>query len=57
MPIYRLLIAARFGHANLIARDYGGLEIEAATALPGARLRGAHLLPPGYGDGGQTLDD
>ena len=71
-------IAARFGHVNLIARDwrvlagfyetvfgcvpvpperdYGGPELAAATALPGARLRGVHLLLPGHGAGGPTLE-
>ncbi|MEE3179372.1 MAG: VOC family protein, partial [Verrucomicrobiota bacterium] len=36
-------------------RDYGGANLEAATALPGAILRGMHLQLPGYGEGGPTL--
>jgi len=37
-------------------RDYGGVNLEAATALPGAILRGMHLQLPGYGKGGPTLE-
>ena len=37
-------------------RDYGGANLEAATALPGAILRGMHLQLPGYGEGGPTLE-
>ncbi len=37
-------------------RDYGGPNLEAATALPGAILRGMHLQLPGYGKGGPTLE-
>ena len=62
---------ARFGHVNLIARDwrkladfyierfgchivpperdYSGPDLEAATGVPRAALRGAHLRLPGYG--------
>ncbi len=37
-------------------RDYGGANLEVATALPGARLKGMHLRLPGYGEGGPTLE-
>jgi len=37
-------------------RDYGGANLEAATALPGAILQGMHLRLPGYGEGGPTLE-
>ena len=37
-------------------RDYGGANLEAATALPGAILQGMHLQLPGYGEGGPTLE-
>jgi catechol 2,3-dioxygenase-like lactoylglutathione lyase family enzyme len=37
-------------------RDLHGPWLEAATALPHARLRGQHLRLPGYADGGPTLE-
>jgi catechol 2,3-dioxygenase-like lactoylglutathione lyase family enzyme len=37
-------------------RDYSGPDLAAGTGVPGARLRGAHLRLPGYGDGGPTLE-
>ena len=37
-------------------RDYEGTNLEAATTLPGARLKGMHLQLPGYGKGGPTLE-
>ena len=73
-----LPIPARFGHVNLVARDwralagfyervfgctpvpperdYGGPDLAAGTGIPGARLRGVHLLLPGYGADGPTLE-
>ena len=73
-----LPVLARFGHVNLIARDwralagfyervfgctrlsperdYGGPNLTAGTGLHGARLRGVHLLLPGYDAGGPTLE-
>ncbi|HEU5310791.1 MAG TPA: VOC family protein, partial [Candidatus Eisenbacteria bacterium] len=38
-------------------RDYSGSDLSAGTGIPNARLRGAHLRLPGYGDsGGPTLE-
>ncbi len=37
-------------------RDYEGPALEAGTAVPGARLTGAHLRLPGQGDDGPTLE-
>jgi catechol 2,3-dioxygenase-like lactoylglutathione lyase family enzyme len=37
-------------------RDMSGDWIEGGTGVPGARVRGAHLRLPGYGDGGPTLE-
>ncbi|MEZ5559058.1 MAG: VOC family protein [Pseudomonadales bacterium] len=37
-------------------RDYQGAALDAGTALNGARLRGAHLLLPGFDAGGPTLE-
>ena len=37
-------------------RDYGGPDLEAGTAIPGAALRGAHLRLPGLGSDGPTLE-
>ncbi len=37
-------------------RDFSGEWLEAATSVPGARIRGAHLRLPGLGDGGPTLE-
>ena len=37
-------------------RDYQGEQLESGTGLLGARLRGAHLRLPGYGDNGPTLE-
>jgi predicted enzyme related to lactoylglutathione lyase len=37
-------------------RDMSGEWLEAATGVPGARIRGVHLRLPGYGDEGPTLE-
>jgi catechol 2,3-dioxygenase-like lactoylglutathione lyase family enzyme len=37
-------------------RDLSGPWVEAATGVPGARIRGVHLRLPGHGDGGPTLE-
>lgn len=37
-------------------RDFAGPQLDALTGLAGARLRGAHLRLPGYGEGGPTLE-
>ncbi len=37
-------------------RDYQGDQLDAGTGLHGARLQGAHLRLPGYGDDGPTLE-
>jgi predicted enzyme related to lactoylglutathione lyase len=37
-------------------RDLSGEILEKGTALPGAHLRGAHLLLPGWSDTGPTLE-
>jgi predicted enzyme related to lactoylglutathione lyase len=37
-------------------RDYQGDQLDAGTGLKGARLTGAHLRLPGYGDSGPTLE-
>lgn len=37
-------------------RDLSGPVLEAGTGIPGARLAGAHLRLPGYGDAGPTLE-
>lgn len=37
-------------------RDLAGPGVEAATGVPGARIRGAHLRLPGYGAKGPTLE-
>jgi catechol 2,3-dioxygenase-like lactoylglutathione lyase family enzyme len=37
-------------------RDYSGLDLEAATAVAGAHLTGAHLRLPGHGPDGPTLE-
>lgn len=37
-------------------RDLNGLWLEAATTVPGARIRGMHLRLPGYGEHGPTLE-
>ncbi|HCY86196.1 MAG TPA: glyoxalase [Desulfobacteraceae bacterium] len=37
-------------------RDYSGDWLDRATGLTGARLKGAHLILPGYGDDGPTLE-
>lgn len=37
-------------------RDLSGPLVDAATSLAGARIRGAHLRLPGFGDGGPTLE-
>jgi catechol 2,3-dioxygenase-like lactoylglutathione lyase family enzyme len=47
------VIDARFGHANVIARDWQRL---AGTGIAGAALRGAHVRLPGLGGDGPTLE-
>lgn len=37
-------------------RNFQGRELEAGTGIPNAHLRGVHLLLPGYGDNGPTLE-
>ncbi|MFO7167519.1 MAG: VOC family protein [Chloroflexota bacterium] len=37
-------------------RDYAGPLLEAGTGIRGARLRGAHLRLPGFGEDGPTLE-
>jgi len=37
-------------------RDYSGPELEAGTGVRGARLQGVHLLLPGRGPDGPTLE-
>ena len=37
-------------------RDLAGPWLEAATGVPEARIQGAHLRLPGYGEGGPTLE-
>ena len=37
-------------------RDLSGRWLEESTGVPGARIRGAHLRLPGYGEGGPTLE-
>ena len=37
-------------------REYAGPSLEAGTALPSARLQGAHLSLPGYAEDGPTLE-
>ncbi len=37
-------------------RDYTGADLDAATAISGARLRGLHLRLPGGGPDGPTLE-
>jgi predicted enzyme related to lactoylglutathione lyase len=37
-------------------RDYQGDQLDAGTGLHGARLQGAHLRLPGYGEDGPTLE-
>ncbi len=37
-------------------RDYFGNAIEAATVVKGARIQGAHLQLPGFGNDGPTLE-
>lgn len=37
-------------------RDFKGEELERGTGIPGAELRGMHLLLPGHGPNGPTLE-
>lgn len=37
-------------------RDLSGEKVDAGTGIRGARVRGAHLRLPGYGEGGPTLE-
>jgi catechol 2,3-dioxygenase-like lactoylglutathione lyase family enzyme len=38
-------------------RDLHGAWIEQGTRVEGAHMQGAHLLLPGHGEDGPTLDD
>lgn len=73
-----MIPGARYGHTNLIAKDWKGLsrfyqdvfgcipvppvrdfkgpDLERGTGIPGAELRGEHLLLPGHGPNGPTLE-
>jgi len=73
-----MIAGVRYGHTNLIARDwrslsrfyqalfgctpvpperdFKGKDLERGTGIPGAELRGEHLLLPGHGPGGPTLE-
>lgn len=73
-----MIAGARYGHTNLIAkdwralsrfyqdlfgckpvppeRDFKGPDLERGTGIPGAELRGEHLLLPGHGPNGPTLE-
>ncbi|MBI5879192.1 MAG: VOC family protein [Chloroflexi bacterium] len=37
-------------------RDLSGPDIDSGTGIAGARIRGAHLRLPGWGDDGPTLE-
>lgn len=37
-------------------RDYSGPELERGTGVEGSDLKGAHLLLPGFGEDGPTLE-
>ena len=37
-------------------RDYSGKELDAGVNIPGAHLHGVHLLLPGWGENGPTLE-
>ncbi len=37
-------------------RDFKGKDLERGTGIPGAELRGVHLLLPGHGPNGPTLE-
>lgn len=37
-------------------RDFKGPDLERGTGIPGAELRGEHLLLPGHGPNGPTLE-
>ena len=37
-------------------RDYAGQWLDEATGLSGARIRGVHLILPGYGENGPSLE-
>jgi len=72
------VIAARYGHTNLVARDWRALAafyeavfgcrpvpperdlsgdaVARGSGVPGAALRGVHLLLPGHGPDGPTLE-
>jgi catechol 2,3-dioxygenase-like lactoylglutathione lyase family enzyme len=41
---------------KLPERNQSGEWLERAVGLPGAELKGAHLLLPGYGENGPTLE-
>jgi predicted enzyme related to lactoylglutathione lyase len=73
-----MIQGARYGHTNLIARDwrrlaqfyeelfgctpvpperdFKGKDLERGTGIPGAEVRGVHLLLPGYDADGPTLE-
>lgn len=72
------MVSARYGHTNLIARDWRrlaqfycdvfgcaqagpqrdqhGAWLDQATGVTQAHLEGVHLLLPGHGDSGPTLE-
>jgi predicted enzyme related to lactoylglutathione lyase len=72
------VITARYGHTNLIARDWrvlaafyesvfgcrsvpperdlSGEPVARGSQVPGAAIRGVHLLLPGHGPDGPTLE-
>jgi catechol 2,3-dioxygenase-like lactoylglutathione lyase family enzyme len=72
------MVEARYGHTNLIARewralagfyetvfgcrpvpperDLSGEAVARGSGVPGAVIRGVHLLLPGHGPGGPTLE-
>ncbi len=37
-------------------RELAGRRLEEATGIPGVQIRGIHLLLPGHGEGGPTLE-
>lgn len=46
-----------FGCAPVLPeRNLSGVDVEAGTGIPGARLQGVHLRLPGYGGDGPTLE-
>ncbi len=47
-----VLGCVRVGHE----RDLSGADVDAGVGVPGARIRGVHLLLPGHGASGPTLE-